>query len=131
MYKYTIYTSTTRHNQPSLLSSLVVGLLGEDAVYHRDEQHPRRTHRGATKPSGDGVRRPATQHVSNVLWFNGLLENSRQTRENVTPALTVEHCTLHHRQDRYNTHSSCPLPKNPAKASTEHPIPDERLRCIK
>lgn len=76
IYKYTIFKASKRlalDREPSLPPSLVFGLLIEDAVHHRDEQHPRRIRRGATGPPVDGVRRPATEHVANVCFLNYLV----------------------------------------------------------
>lgn len=118
--------------QPSLPPSLIVSLLGEDAVHHRGEQHPRRIHRSATGLPGDGVYRPTIVHVANVSWVGGPPEGDRQARAEVTPVLIAEH-SVFWVIDGIGTVPTVVVlrPAKTVKVGTKHPMPGERLHRIK
>lgn len=74
---------------------LVRRLLCENAVHHGDEQRPYHPRRGATGPSGDGVRRPATKGVVEILRLDRPPEGGRQSGTGVALGLTPDHSVLH------------------------------------
>lgn len=96
--------SLVRPPPPStpLHRSFVRSLLGEDNVPHVDEKQPHRPRCGVTGPSGDGARRPATEHVSDVFRLGGSPESGRQPGAVVAPGFITELGVLHvvhrHRQ---------------------------------